>query len=254
VAGPPTASPVPANAVVAISEGGSLPTRPAAGTPSPSPTTDLPALIVSVQPFLTRTPGTSATPTPLLAPPATSSPRPTSTRPSGSLPDPPLTRSTRIPPPTRTPAPRGTFTGQRPGPIPPEPRPEGTPPPDVNEPNDTIDRATPLDASPIEAAIGGPDDVDVYRVDVSTPEMLLVVTLTGAQANRYKVDVVAPRGGVVGRQRLDGTVALRAIAEVGSNTGTYYVFVQGVGRELPKGPYFISADVVSPAVTPTSTP
>jgi hypothetical protein len=254
VAGSPTASPVPASAVIAISEGGSLPTRSVARTPSPSPTTGLAALIVPVQPFLTRTPGPGATATPVLVPPPTSSPRPTNTRPSGSLPDPLLTGPTRIPPPTRTPAPRGTFSGQNPEVIPPEPRPAGIrPPPDVNEPNDTAARATPLDATPIEAAIGGPDDVDVYRIDVSTPETLLVVTLTGAQANRYKVDVVAPRGGTVGRQRLDGTVALRAIADVGANTGTYYVFVRGVGRELPKGPYFISADVTSPAVTPTST-
>jgi hypothetical protein len=251
VAGPPTASPIPAAAIVAITEGGSLPTRPAPRTPSPSPTTDLSLLIVTVQPFLTRTPGPSATSTPPLIPPPTSTPRPTNTRPSGSVPDPALTRPTRPPAPTRTPAPRGTFTGQNPDIVPPEPT---EPAFDPNEPNDTTARAVPIDVDPLEAAIGGPEDVDVYRVSVSTPDMLLVVTLSGPQANRYKVDVVSPRGGTVGRQRLDGTVALRAIADVGANTGTYYVLVRGVGRELPQGPYFISADVTSPAVTPTSTP
>jgi hypothetical protein len=220
-----------------------------------SPTTDLAVLIVTVQPFPTRTPGPSATATAVLVPPPTSSPRPTSTRPSGSLPDPVLTRPTRVPSPTRTPAPRGTFVGTSRPEAPAESGAEPTaePPPDGNEPNDTTAQASPLDAIPIEASIDRPDDVDVYRVDVSTPHMVLVVTLTGEQITRYKVDVVAPRGGTVGRQRLDGTVALRATADVGTSTGTYYVFVRGVGRDLPKGPYFISADVTNPAVTPTST-
>jgi hypothetical protein len=202
---------------------------------------------VTVQPFQTRTPGPSATPTPPLVPPPTSSPRPTNTRPSGSLPDPALTRPTRVPTATRTPAPRGTFTADNPAIVPPEPT---EAPVDAYEPNDVVGQAVELDVNPIEAAIGGPDDVDVYWVAVTTPNQLLVVTLTGPQANRYKMDVVAPRGRAVGRQRLDGTVALRAVADVGSTTGTYYVFVRGVGRELPNGPYFIAADVTSQAVTP----
>jgi hypothetical protein len=161
-----------------------------------------------------------------------------------------LTRPTRIPTATRTPAPRGTFVGRDPDAAPPEPT---AGPEDLNEPNDDVDSAIPLDVNPVDGAIGGPDDVDVFRVEVTTPGVVLVVTLTGAQANRYKVDVVAPRGGNVGRQRLDGTVAVRAIADVGSSTGTYYVFVRGVGREPHQGPYFIAADVTS-AVTSTRTP
>jgi len=236
---------------VAVSEGGSLPTRPAPQSPTPSPTTDLTILVVTVQPFPTRTPGPSATPTPPLIPPPTSTPRPTLTRPSGSLPDPALTRPTRVPTPRRTAVPREGVPGAKPEVVPPEAT-EG--PFDPNEPNDVVAQAVPIDANPLEAAIGGPADVDVYRFDVTTPDMLLVVTLSGAQANRYKLDVVGPRGANVGRQRLDGTVALRAIAEVGANTGTYYVYVRGVGRELPQGPYFISADMTNPAVTPTVTP
>jgi hypothetical protein len=251
VAGPPTPSVVPAKAVVAITEGGSLPTRAPIRTPSASPTTDLSVLIVTVQPFLTRTPGPSATPTPALVPPLTSTPRPTATRPRGSVPDQVLTRPTRVPSATRTPAPRGTFTGENPDILPPEPT---EAPFDPNEPNETTAEAWPLDANPIEASIGGPDDVDVYSVDVPTPDMVLVVTLSGTQMNRYKVDVVSPRGATVGRQRMDGTVALRALADVRSDVGTYYVFVRGVGRDLPKGPYFIAADVTTPAPTPTGTP
>jgi hypothetical protein len=249
---PPTAAatPVPAAAVAAVSEGGRLPTRLAPSTPSPSPTTDLGALIVTVQPFLTRTPGPITSPTPPLIPPLTSTPRPTNTRPSGSFPDRVLTAPTRIPTATRTPAPRGTFVG-----VPPEvalPAPT-EPVPDPNEPNDSIGQASPLGASPIQGAIGGPGDVDVFRIDVAEANQLLVVTLSGAQANRYKLDVVAPRAGNVGRQRLEGTVAVRALAEVGSDTGSYYVYVRAVGRELPQGPYFISAEIAPPAVTPTST-
>jgi hypothetical protein len=167
------------------------------------------------------------------------------------MPDVVLTRPTRVPPPTRTPAPRGTFLGGSQDPSKPEPT---AGPEDLNEPNDDVGLATPLDANPLDGAIGGPDDVDVFRVEVTTPRMVLVVTLTGADANRYKVDLVAPSGGNVGRQRLDGTVAVRAIADVGTSTGTYYVFVRGVGREPHQGPYFIAADVTSPAVTPTRTP
>src|SRR5439155_16027219 len=126
--------------------------------------------------------------------PPTSSPRPTNTRPSGSFPDPLLTAPTRIPTATRTPAPRGTFVGVPPEVVLPQPT---EPVPDANEPNDTIGRATALGASPIEGAIGGPNDVDVFRIDVPTANQLLIVTLSGQQANRYKLEVVAPvRGNV----------------------------------------------------------
>jgi hypothetical protein len=135
-----------------------------------------------------------------------------------------------------------------PGTPEPDPRPE-----DPNEPNDTPARATRLDPNPIEAAIGSFNDVDIYRVDVTERDMVLVISLSGPDLPRYKVDVVAPRSGSVGRQRFDGTVALRAIANVGSETGTYYVYVRGAGRELPRGTYFIAADVTPPAATPTAT-
>lgn len=232
-----------------MSEDTGLPTRAAPRSPTPSPTTDLAALVVTVRPIPTRTPGPPETATPPLVPPNTSTPRPTATMPGGSFPNPTFLTTPRVPP-TRTPAPRGTFTGPVDGLPTPEPEPR---PFDPNEPNDTPARATRIDPNPIEAAIGGFDDVDVYRVDVSQPNVLLVITLTGEQMTRYKVDVVAPRSGAVGRQRFDGTVALRALADVGLETGTYFVYVRGVGRELPKGPYFISADVTTPAVTPTTT-
>lgn len=244
---PATNTVVPAAAIVAVTEGGQLPTRPAPRTITPTPTADLLARLATQVPFLTPTPFATITLTPVLRGPATSTPRPTQTRPRGpSIQPAQLWTPTR--PPTRTPAPRGTFTG--PGVERPEEFPEAGPT-DSNEPNDSQAEAVGLGATPLEGAIGAAADVDVFAVNVATPDVVLVVTLSDRQASRYQIEVVGPRGGKVGRQRLDGTTAMRALAEVGTEVGTYFVFVRSAGRELPQGPYFITADVTSPMVTPT---
>jgi hypothetical protein len=247
----PAQSPVPASAVAVVTEGGGLPTRPARATPPPTPTTDLALLVRTVQPFPTRTPAPPDTPTPTVVPAYTSTPRPTPTLMRGSFPQPPMTFvPTRRP--TVNPGVRGTIIptseaeASRFAPTP--------TPIDTNEPNDTPAFATQITANPIEAVINGPDDVDVYQVAVDQPNTTLVVTLTGPDPGRYKVDLIAPRGGKVGRQRIDGTVAVRAFADVGTETGTYLVYVRGAGPQMPRGPYFISADFSVLPVSPTRTP
>lgn len=245
---PPSATPVPADAIVVQSRGGELPTKPAPRTPEPTATTDLALLIRTVAPFPTRTLGPPDTPTPTVVPAYTSTPRPTPTFPRGSFPNPQLGITPTVPP-TRTSPPRGTFIPRT---VEPRVVPTETPV-DVNEPNDATAQATALSATPLDAAINGPNDVDVYAVAVSQTNVLLVVTLSGVDAPRYKVDVVGPRGIKVGRQRLDGTRTVRALADVGSDTGTYYVYVQGAGPEMPRGPYAISADFTLPVATPTQT-
>lgn len=240
-----TATPVPADVVVVASSGGRLPTKSAPRTPEPTPTTDLAVLIRTVAPFPTRTPGPPDTPTPTVVPAYTSTPRPTPTRPSSSFPVVPSLLSPTVGP-TRTPPPRG----------PPIERPELTVEPteepyDPYEPNDVVGQATELSATPLDAAINRPDDVDVFAVEVDQTDVVLVVTLSAQQVARYKVDVFAPHGGKVGRQRIDGTVTVRALAEVGSDTGTYYVHVQRSGGDQPAGTYLISADFTSPVATPT---
>jgi hypothetical protein len=231
--------------VVVASSGGRLPTKPAARTPAPTPTTDLALLIRTVQPFPTRTQGPPDSPTPTVVPAYTTTPRPTATRPGSSFPVAPFLLSPTVGP-TRTPPPRGS----------PIERPELTKEPtetpyDPNEPNDVQGQATALSATPLDAAINSPTDVDVYAVVVDQTDVVLAVTLSGQQPGRYKVDLVAPRSGKVGRQRLDGTVTVRALADVGTETGTYYVFVQRAGNENPQGTYVISADFTAPVATPT---
>lgn len=248
IVGPSTRTPVPPEAIVVQSREGQLPTRPAPRTPEPTPTTDLAVLIRTVAPFPTRTPGPPETPSPTVVPAYTSTPRPTPTFPRGSFINPQLAITPTVGP-TRTPPPRGTFIARTPG--------NGVGPTetpiDTNEPNDLPARATALSATPLDAAINGPNDTDIYAVSVTEPNVLLVVTISGVDAARYKVDVFGPRGTKVGRQRLDGTRTVRALADVGSETGTYYVYVQGAGREMPRGPYVISADFTLPATTPTQT-
>jgi hypothetical protein len=242
----PTAPPVSSDLVVVSSSGGRLPTKPAPRTPEPTPTTDLALLIRTVQPFPTRSPGPPDTPTPTVVPAYTTTPRPTATRPSSSFPVAPGLITVTVGP-TRTPPPRGS----------PIERPELTKEPtegpyDPFEPNDVTGQATALSATPLDAAINYPTDVDVYRVQVDQTDVVLVVTLSAQQPGRYKVDVFAPRSGKVGRQRLDGTVTVRALADVGSETGTYYVYVQRAGNEIPQGTYVISADFTAPVATPTA--
>lgn len=239
----PPETPRASGAVIATS-GGRLPTRLPVLTPEPTATRDLAIIVVTVAPIPTRPDG-NVTPTPTLVPAYTSTPRPSPTLMTGSLPMPPPS-ATPTRPPTRTPAPRGTFVGSAGS-----DRPEPTETPiDFNEPNDTPNRATPLDAAPMDAYVNGPNDVDVYRFTVTLPNTRLVVTISGERVAGYKVDIVAPRSGKVGYQRFDGTVAMRGIADVGSETGTYLIYVNGVGSEPPEGPYFISAELITPPPAP----
>jgi len=53
---------------------------------------------------------------------------------------------------------------------------------------------------------------------------------------------------------VDGTVALRSVADVGADLGTYYVYVRRVGALPVEGPYSISASLVGPTALPTVPP
>jgi hypothetical protein len=236
----PTARPTGPVPVVVASEGGRLPTRPALRTPVPTPTTDLIALIgtVVVAPLPPRTPAPAVSPTPTLAPFLTSTPRPPPARVSGSGP---------VPRPTAT----------RPAPGAPEPTPAGEiGEPDALEPNDVTAEAVPLALGEEHRGLTfhTPDDVDIFAVPVEEPDMALVVTLSGRPPAGYSIEIVGPRGGNVGRQRVDGTVTLRAVAEIGLDVGTYYVEVRRVGAVLVEGPYSIAASLVGPTASPTVSP
>jgi hypothetical protein len=240
----PTPRPTGAPPVVVASEGGRLPTRPALATPSPTPTSDLLGLISTLAPLPTRTPGPALSPTPTLRPFETSTPRPSPVRLSGST----------GPPPTAAPPGRvGRTAADRTGSGPSGPAPTVSAP-DALEPNDTRAEAVPLEIGQEEGGLTlhSPDDVDVFAVPVEEPDVSLVVTLTGRQPGRYKLDIAAPRGGNVGRQRLDGTTALRSVADVGADLGTYYVYVRTVGALPPEGPYSIAVSLVGPLATPTA--
>ncbi|HEV8634703.1 MAG TPA: hypothetical protein VG370_10765 [Chloroflexota bacterium] len=249
----PTPRPPNQARVIVASEGGRLPTKPVPATPSPTPTTDLVALINTVVPFPTRTPGPALGPTPTLRPPLTSTPRPLPARIGGSLPRRPTTTPAPLPtraPPERTAVDPEELQLTREARITPSPEPLE---PDALEPNDTSEDAVPLEIGQEhrDLTLHTPDDVDVFAVPVEEPNVTLVVSLSGRQPGRYKLDIAAPRGGNVGRQRLDGTVALRSVAEVGAELGTYHVYVRRVGVLPPEGPYSIAASLVAPTATPT---
>ncbi|HEY3083447.1 MAG TPA: hypothetical protein VGM69_26440 [Chloroflexota bacterium] len=238
----PTPRPTGQPPVVVASEGGRLPTRPAPRTPVPTPTTDLVALINTVVPFPTRTPGPLLSPTPILRPPVTSTPRQPPSSLGGSVPGPPAAAG----------APPGSGGPAERTPSEPVAPPEG----DALEPNDTVADAVPLDVGQevADLTLHTPDDVDVFAVDVEEPDTTLVVTLSGRPPGRYKLDIAAPRGGNVGRQRVDGTVALRSVTDVGADLGRYYVHVRRVGALPVEGPYSISASLVGPTALPTVPP
>lgn len=214
--------------------GGQLPTRPAIETRAPTSTSDLVARIATVAavPTFTTVP---TTPTATLVPAYTTTPRPSATPMSGSFIV--LPTATR-PAPTHTPYP---TPDRRERPAIERPPPTETTD-DPYEPNDTPDRATPLESGPLTAFIWPVDDVDVYRVNVVETNVIMVVSVSGDRVARYKVDIVAPRSGKVGRQRLDGTVALRAVAEIGTETGPYFVYVRGAAPTGPITPYTIMVE------------
>ncbi len=238
----PAATSVPAKAIFVTSGEDTRPTRALPLTPIPSPTTNLSVQLLTVAPFLTRT-SVPTTPSPTLLPAFTSTRRPPATPSSGDgLSS--LARPTGTRPPTRTPAPQGTFAGPVPGveskfTI---PTPEATVAPRIDTPGGAVD----LSSVPWEDVIQNQDDVHIYRIDAIEARSTVIVSLSGDRPIQYKVDVIAPRRGKVGRQRIEGTVAVRAIAEVAEDTGTYLVYVRQVGKDLPKGSYFISAEMNPP--------
>lgn len=158
-----------------------------------------------------------------------------------------LQRPTNTRPPTRSPAPRGTFAGPVPG-VESKfstPTPEETVIPRIDAPGDAVD----MSSIPWEDLFQTSEDLHVYRIEAAEVNSTIVISLSGVRPIQYKFDVMAPHRGMVGRQRIEGTVALRAIAEVGGDTGTYLVYVRPVGKDLPEGSYFISAEI-SPPPTP----
>lgn len=131
-----------------------------------------------------------------------------------------------------------------------------TPEPDDYEPNDTTTTAQPLlIGDQIDGlTLHNPRDVDVFSIPVDEADMVLVVTLTGRTLGRYSMNVSSPTRSSAGRIRYDGTTALRGVADVGADTGTYFAFIRSVGAVPPEGTYSIAASLVPPALTPTATP
>jgi hypothetical protein len=239
----PTPRPTGPVPVIVVTEGGRLPTRGAYQTPAPTATSDLLALIATVVPPPDRAPAPAGPlPSRAPAPPVvTGTPRPPTPLVGGSGPPPRPTATPRrvAPPPTGTPASAG---------VPLEPA--------GLEPNDDRAAAVPLG---LDQEVGGltlhaPEDVDVFAVRVDRPNLSLVVTLGGRPPGRYDLEVVGPRGGGQGRQRVDGTVTLRQVVDVGPDLGTYYVYVRAVGALPTQGPYFISASLVGPTASATVSP
>jgi hypothetical protein len=252
----PTARPVAAGAaVVVVTEGGSVPTKPVPRTPSPSPTTDIVLMINTVVAVPTRTPAPPGTPSPTIGPPPTGTPRPSPTRMIMSGP-PVIPSATPSPRPTRTPrevVDPVDLEDTRIAGLPPTPEP---PEPDALEPNESTAQAEALKIGDEydELSMHHQGDVDVFRIPVDEPDMTLVVSLSGRTLNRYRLELSSPKRPNAGRTRFDGTVALRSVADVGDDLGSYYATVRTVGALPPEGPYSISASLVAPASTPTATP
>jgi hypothetical protein len=252
----PTARPAASGAsIVVVSEIGQVPTKPAPRTPSPSPTTDIILQIHTVVAFPTRSPAPPGTPSPTIGPPPTSSPRPSPTRMIMSGP-PVIATPTPRPPPTRTP--RETvdpvdIEETRIASLPPS---LATPEPDGFEPNDTPQQAEVLAIEDRieDLTLHDSRDVDVFQIPVDEADMTLVVSLSGSTLGRYSLSLSSPTRGSAGRVRYDGTVTMRAVADIGSDTGIYYATVRTVGAVPPQGPYSIAATLVASAPTPTVVP
>jgi hypothetical protein len=240
---------------VVVTEGGKVPTKPAPRIVSPTPTTDIVLLINTVVAFPTRTPAPPGTPSPTIGPPPTSTPRPSPTRMIMS--GPPIFPSpTPSPRPTRTPREvvdpvdlEETRVASLPV------RPDAIEPDDF-EPNETTAQAETLVVGDeiTDLTMHRQSDVDVFKIPIDDPNMTLVVTLTGRTLARYRLELASPTRSNAGRVRYDGTIALRAVADIGRDLGTYHATVRTVGALPPEGPYSISASLVAPALTPTATP
>ncbi|MBM4416762.1 MAG: hypothetical protein FJ033_00365 [Chloroflexi bacterium] len=199
--------------------------------------------------FPTLTPRSTGSPTPTLTIPGTPTPRPAPTLPTG--PRLLIPTATLEPPATSTPRPTvnvEVLEETRVASL--KPSPTQIPIDDL-EPNDTPALATVLgiDEELRGAFISTFEDVDVFAIEVREPTVDLIVTVSGSAA--YSVTITNPRGDNVGRQRFEGTTAVRSIASVGSGTGTYHVAVRSLGRNLAPGPYTIVATLALPLATLT---
>ncbi len=199
--------------------------------------------------FPTLTPRPTGSPTPTLTIPGTPTPRPAPTLPTGSRP--PIPTDTPEPPATSTPRPTvdvEALEETRVASL--KPSPTEIPTDDL-EPNDTPAQATVLglDEELSGAFISTLEDVDVFAIEVLEPKVDMIVTVSGSAS--YSVTITNPRGENVGRQRFEGTTAVRSIAAIGSDTGIYHVAVRSLGRNLAPGPYAIVATLALPLETPT---
>ncbi|HEY3107157.1 MAG TPA: hypothetical protein VGL23_00280 [Chloroflexota bacterium] len=190
-----------------------------AGTPTPP-----------VRP--TRTPAPSATPFPTIElppppfqglardfqPPATRTPSPPTVTPIG--------RATRVPTRTATPA-----------------------PPDPTGDNADLAHALAVRLGVERAGqLNGPQAIDVYSFDVATDDSTIFVTLSGRDAQYYRVYLISPgrQSAASARPVGTGNAARQIRYPARSETGTWFVEVTSDGRRVPNGPYTLKVDVKEP--------
>jgi predicted small lipoprotein YifL len=255
----PVETPPAANAtqVVIVSQAGKLATSTpigGGGTRIPATPTFDPSFNSILTPLAAEALATGAategTPTPPVRP--TRTPAPSATPyPTIELPPAPYQGVARDfqPPPTRTPSPPTAAATQRATRSP--TRTATAVPPDPTGPNSDLAHSLPVRLGVDKVGqLNGPQAVDVFSFDVAADDSTIFVTLSGRDAQHYRVFLISP-----GRQQAaaarpvgSGNAARQIRYPARSETGTWFVEVTGDGKRVPNGPYTLKVDVKEPAL------
>jgi hypothetical protein len=251
----PLESPAPPRAtqVVLVSQAGKLATStpigaggtrvPATPTFDPSFNSILTPLAAEAQSSATAAAGTPTQPVrPTRTPPPSATPFPTIELPPSPAPG---TGGPGFqPPPTRTPAPPTATWTPRATRVPTR---TATPEP-ADPTGDNSDLAHSLAVGLGEEQAGqltNPRSVDVYSFDVANDDSTIFVTLSGRDAQFYRLYLISP-----GRQQAatarpigTGNAARQIRYPARSEKGTWFVEVTTDGKRVPNGPYTLVVDV-----------
>ncbi|HEY3082913.1 MAG TPA: hypothetical protein VGM69_23740 [Chloroflexota bacterium] len=95
----------------------------------------------------------------------------------------------------------------------------------------------------VKGLLNGPDDADVYKLDVTddSQNLQVVVMLTGQDMDSYRVFLITPGRRTAAYGTQVGTVARHIVFPVRGEVGTWYVEVTSQsGKRAPRGTYTLN--------------
>jgi hypothetical protein len=248
----PVETPAPkATQVVIVSQAGRLATSTpigGGGTRVPATPTFDPSFNAILTPLAAeaQASGTAAagTPTPPVRP--TRTPAPSATPyPTIELPPLPQGGGRELQsPPTRTPGPPTATPTERPTRIP--TRTPTAAPPDPTGPNSDLAHSLALGlGAELTGRLSSPETVDVYSFDVARQDGTILVTVSGREAQYYRVYLISPgrQAAATARPVGTGTAARQIRYPARSELGTWYVEVTSDGKRVPNSSYTIKVEV-----------